>query len=467
MKPTINTSLSTLPQLKLSTTSTERLNLSNPKIIEAQVLSSTLLQTKNISGNSGQQFLIKLKPSQSNNQQTLEVIADKAIAKGSQLTIKVSPEKTVQIVDIKQPLPTPPNSSSTPASFKEQVIVDNLLRQALPLKQTIVKLLPLLQQLITTPTPTGGPLPKPLTQAISQLLSSFPDTQTLQNPNGVKRSIINNGTFFESKLAEFVKTAAVNGITIKAQTLNQLVSQDIKGQLQQLIKLVDQLSNKTTDTPQPQTIKHGAETTSTDGAVVQNKSPQAQQLAASALPLAQQPLNLRHNTTNQGGNQELGLVLKQLSRQLRSSLAQTQVHQAETLLNRGQPQADGQPAVNNWALELPVFNGKQIDHIDLQINRDQENNEEGNKATQWTIMLSFDLHSLGKVKVQISVVEQSVSATVWSEAEQTHQTVKQHINNLQKNFEQVGIHVKRLDCLLGKPPVPKNELSQQLVDIHS
>ena len=475
--------------------------------------SSPLLSSAN-KGSAGQQYSIKLQPSAASSMPVLEVVADKAITKGSHLTIKVGREQVAQIINIKPPqLSSPTNTNINPATInpaiKEQAAIDGLLRQALPVKQATVKLLPLLQLLTSSAAPMQA-LPKPLTQAMSQLLSLFPDPESLQKPSGVKKAITNNGTFLESKIAELIKLAGSSNSAVKEAPLKQLFNQDIKGQVQQLIKLVDQLSIKKPEVVQQQPAKTlstalatalgvnaknrpspitsavasesaansqkpelahsllGAKALTGDGSANQKNTAQAPPpLLASALPLIGQPLIASQNTPAPRSNENLDLVLKQLSRQLMSSLSQTQVYQAETLSNRGPAQADGQQTINNWALELPVFNGKQFDNIDLRIRRDTEESEQDNKAAQWTIMLSFDLHSLGKVKVQLSVVAQSVSATVWSESEQTHLAVKQHIDSLQKNFEQVGVHVKRLECLLGQPPEPKNEISQQLVDTHS
>ena len=469
MKPIINNHLSTLPQLQLSTKNTEHLNLSHPKAIEALVISSTPLHTKTDAVKTGQRFLIALQSLQASKRHVFEVIADKAIPRGSRLTIKVSPEQNIQIIAIKVAQNTPATNdvaSKTASVFKEQAIIDNLLRQALPTKQAVVKLLPLLQQLTTSTTLTDEPLSKNLHQSINRLLSSVPEAAALQNPRELKRALINNGIFFESKLADFIKSTFTNGNAIKAPAINHLVNQDIKGQLQQLLKLTEQLNAKTIDTRPPHAAKQLDSTAHTYNNSASNHAQQAQSLlTSSASSLTQQPLNL--STANLGSNENAGLMLKQLGRQLLASLAQTQVNQAEILVNRGQLQADGQPAVNHWTFELPVFNGQHIDNIALKIKREKENSEADSKATPWTIMLNFDLHSLGKIKIQLSVIQQSVSATVWSEAKQTHQIVKQHINSLQKNLEQVGVHVQRLDCLLGTPPELKSQLNQPLVDIHS
>ena len=82
-------------------------------------------------------------------------------------------------------------------------------------------------------------------------------------------------------------------------------------------------------------------------------------------------------------------------------------------------------------------------------------------------MLAFDLHNLGKMNVQLKVVEKSVSAVVWSQLENTHREVKQQVKSLSQSLEKVGVNVKHVDCQLGLPPKNNLPIYQQLVDVRT
>ena len=82
-------------------------------------------------------------------------------------------------------------------------------------------------------------------------------------------------------------------------------------------------------------------------------------------------------------------------------------------------------------------------------------------------MLAFDLHTLGKMNVQLKILDQSVSAKVWSQLEHTHQTVKQQIQGLKGNLEKVGVNVKQVECQLGLPAKSQIPIYNQLVDIRT
>ena len=82
-------------------------------------------------------------------------------------------------------------------------------------------------------------------------------------------------------------------------------------------------------------------------------------------------------------------------------------------------------------------------------------------------MLAFDLHALGKMNIQLKVIEKSVSATVWSQLENTHREVLREITGLKTNLEKIGVNVKHVDCQLGLPPKQNIPIYKQLVDIRT
>ena len=339
--------------------------------------------------------------------------------------------------------------------------IEQALRQTLPQQQAVRTLLPLLQQIAQQPPRHWPPQ---LTHNLQVLLQQFPSATQLQQPQGVKNAVANNGIFLEAKLAQWLNNPPLasaqnnpqNHLQGKALTL------DIKALIARVIGQIDKVP--TADTIKPLAAAKSLETTDLSKQLAPVYTP---------LPLNEAILSNSHrNGTATGSANEQGLdvLLRQLSSLLLSSLARTQLNQLETLSTRRQHTVDNQGPANSWTLEIPIMQGKHIDNLTLRIDQQPEDEQQSNKPTNrklWTVMLSFDLHALGKMTVQLKVLDQSVSATVWSQLEHTHHQVKQQIDNLKKNLEKTGVKVKQIECQLGLPEKTPRPLYSQLVDVRT
>lgn len=408
--------------------------LNQAGVIKATVISSTP------STKTGQEqtFTLRL---QSSTQGLLDVIANKPMAAGTVVHIIIGEDKRLKITVLPSnntknaAAPTTQTTAGESTTNQRQVVIDTALRQALPQQQPIKRLLPLLHSFIQQ---APGNTPKPLLNQVMQLLASFPNPEKLQDPKTLKQSIYNSGLFLEAKLATATKTSPPS------------LDKDIKAQLQQLIEQsYHHLKNRT------------------QGETQQNPN-RPQGLSTQTVHAFFQSLKSSTPSKSPTHSDSAEVLLRQLSKQLLSSLARIQFHQIDSASYKTGGISDTQSPLNTWVMDIPIVNGKHIDNLELHINHEQhteKNTEE--KIKQWTILLMFDLHKLGKMQVQLQVVDKTVAACIWSEISSTHKTVQRDLATLQENLTLAGVNVKKIDCMLGLPTVKTSTLQQQLVDIRT
>ena len=400
-------------------------------------------------------------------------------------TLAASPANTTATAD-------KPSSNTQTAAQQNRSTIEHSLRQVLPQQQALKLLLPLLQQLTSTANSprTNTAFPKELNQQLSALLKQFPTAEQIQQPKALKQSINNSGVFLESKLlkvlAQQLAANAANKSTTSTPTTNATnnpataINQDVKALLLRIIPSIEKAQAENTTSAKPATAPQIANSLLPSSSLLhsQTSSPQNSSEEAKAQLLGQVAAELNvapAPTTSEGAaaskNQNLDVLLRQLSNQLLAGLARTQMNQLETLSARQANTPDAPAPANSWTLELPIIHGKNVDNLELRIDQydidDKENSDNNAAQKQWTVMLAFDLHSLGKMSVQLKIVGASVSATVWSQLEATHKTVKQEVGELRKNLEKIGVQVKQVDCQLGTPPKTTLPLYKQLVDVHT
>jgi hypothetical protein len=366
-----------------------------------------------------------------------------------------------------------PASSAATAKPTIDLIAHNV-REILPQQQPLRALLPLLQSLSQ---PQSQSLPPSLQAQIKTLLQQFPNKDQLQQPQQLKQLIRNSGVFLESKLA-FVAQSRNSQALMKSPALQN----DIKSQLQKISQQLSQFQQSKADSksPAPATALHSENKPNLPPSITRTTlaSSTLQDIPQTApktedktipppLPAAtSQATGGSQSTANPATN--LDVVLQQLGRQLLASLARTQLNQLESMVHRAAVTPDNQGPSNSWILEIPIMHGNQIDNLELRIDQEQAGNDaDQQKQKQWTVMLAFDLHALGKMSVQLQVAGKNVSATVWSQLEHTHLEVQQQINSLQKSLEKVGVSVDRVNCYHGMPSKDTPPIHQQLVDLHT
>ena len=434
-----------------------------PSVIQAMVLSSTALTSA-----AGGNYKVLL----TDGKQQFEMISKAPLTVGSQLQLKVTQGlQSAVLLNILSNNTHPAPSAQTTAQTTAQAaaaavthasagrrasdlhsanrplsrtgIIEQAVRQSLPQQQPLQQLLPLLQRIIEQPQTHW---PKALTQNVQYLLRQFPTAEQMQQAKPIKQAVENSGIFLESKLARL----ALNEQTTSGRAdKSPLLQSDIKAVLQQLSK---QLEKSLTVKPSPQ---------SSDG-------DHQRDMPLPHLPVYNSKAAPTSSSTGDKSEQNLDILLRQLSRQLLASIARTQLNQLESLGARQANTPETQTAQNSWVTEIPIVHGKHVDNLSLRI--DQHTPEQGTQQQQqklWTVMLTFDLHILGKMNVQLKVLNRDVSAVIWSSLQQTHNQVKQHVDELSNNLRQVGVSVCNIECQLGTPPNHHSPLMQQLVDVRT
>lgn len=351
--------------------------------------------------------------------------------------------------------------------------IEQGLRQALPLQQPLKNLLPVLQQISKAPPPNW---PKALTHNLKVLLQQFPSAEQLQQPRAVKQAVLNSGVLLEARLAQQLtaKTGSYANKKTAVADANQAIKYDIKGLIQRLIPQLEKTIAATVRQNEAPASGHGqAPSPLTSPAAKADSEPTRQPLFNTPQTLSDLlPAIQSLPTTNKSGNDHSAdVLLRQLGQQLIASLARSQLNQLESLANRQANNPDSTAPANSWTLELPIMQGNNIDTLTLRINQypidDEASSPKAKEFKQWTVMLDFDLHQLGKLSVQLKIIDSSVSATVWSERPHTHQEVKQHIHTLENSLQSIGVNVTQIDCQLGVSVKTTKPVYQQLVDVRT
>lgn len=131
---------------------------------------------------------------------------------------------------------------------------------------------------------------------------------------------------------------------------------------------------------------------------------------------------------------------------------------------------DGSPAPQTWLLELPWLNLQQDPKvIQARIEKhEQKNNDDNPQAesqqAQWRLNLALDLDSLGPVYFEIALTRTSLSTRVWAEHEATWRIAERESTHLRSRLSALGLDIKNLECIHGRPPQTRTRLDQRLVD---
>ena len=463
------------------------------KLVEAVVLSSTLLKSNTSANQKSGQYQVTL----GDGKQQLELVSKQPLPVGTKLLLKLTEDQTAIIQRIlerpgspirsnsPQPPPAhnepllnrpPPTSGETQAPPTKETLIQQQLsqgiKQALPLQDTLSKLAPLLKLLTQTENKTQ--LPTATQQQLTSLLQILPKPGDLQQPQSLKRALQNSGTFLEAKVDYLAKNNRGPAIAN-----DPAVKNDLKLQLQQALQ---QVSPNQGDRPAAPGANSGAAASAAALALIPSllktaatnagtTTPKTEEPSQPVIPAATAPITEQTPvgaTTSKSSDESLDILLQQLARQLLASLAKTQLNQLESLAHRAASTGDPQSPANSWVMELPIINDQSVDNLELRIDQEGgQQDENGKLLKQWTVMLAFDLHQAGRMNVQLKVVKDTVSTTIWSQIRETHKLVEQEVNALKSNLEKIGVNVQQIECFQGLPKDNRPSPDQPLVDLHT
>ena len=138
-------------------------------------------------------------------------------------------------------------------------------------------------------------------------------------------------------------------------------------------------------------------------------------------------------------------LLGRLIRLVEASVSRIQLQQATALpVEEGPRQA--------WQIDLPIQLADETHEAMLRIEREAARDDEG--ASTWAVNLAFQFDSIGTLQTRIALAGDRVSATFWSERDQTYRRIEQRLPKLKTAFEAQGLEVVHLAGVLGAPTEP-------------
>lgn len=161
-------------------------------------------------------------------------------------------------------------------------------------------------------------------------------------------------------------------------------------------------------------------------------------------------------------------VIEALIRQTSSALAKIQLNQISSLNQPSTPSADTATA-QQWLFEIPVNTGSQVETVSILIKEEKEKTAENDnkKEKRWFVSLNFDLEEFGRLQVELTLVGESASSTIWVERGATYQSISPQLSSLQTRLEALGLKVEKLDCRKGLPAQQETGIHSQLIDINT
>jgi len=138
-------------------------------------------------------------------------------------------------------------------------------------------------------------------------------------------------------------------------------------------------------------------------------------------------------------------LLNRLVRLIESAVSRIQLQQAASLPTEEAPR-------QAWQIDLPIQLPDESHEAMLRIEREASENGAGDST--WAVNLAFEFDTIGTLQTRIALAGERVSATFWSERDDTHRRVEQRLPKLQEAFEAQGLEVVHLAGVLGEPAEP-------------
>lgn len=134
--------------------------------------------------------------------------------------------------------------------------------------------------------------------------------------------------------------------------------------------------------------------------------------------------------------------IPKLIKQTQSALARIALLQIATAENF----SDGQ---NLWQIEIPVRHDTSIEH--LAINIEKENKKKESDSQAWLLNIALDLPRLGSLNLHIRINKKNISSTFWSDSDDVLEKIKQNLQQLRSSLKHHGLNIDSLKCQKGFP----------------
>ena len=364
-----------------------------------------------------------------------------------------------------------------PSVASVRPIIADSLKSALPQQQNLSQLLNTLATISKLPVATQDILLTKNTQTALQQLTQFVYTdKQLSSGNSIKNALTNSGVLTENKLQQ-----------------QQLISSDLRTVLGQLSQALGQSSTSVSSESQ-------LPKTAFDQLITQLMQ-QLPQSIITAKPTANnatqqvtaimQLLGFKTDANVQTDIKKIkDMAAKKIGQMAQG--VQDKIHLNQLRLLGADSQSSDSYVTNHAAnksnafiTEIALRWGDQVLPLQLSIAEEKEHKKESNEdrktqeekkiSRRWQVFMSFDLPSTstnsdGTPKTdtlhsQLTIIGDTLSATLWSESSTLCHKAKQQFSSLRNTFIANGLQVDELQCINGKPPSQKMSLDYHLVDI--
>lgn len=179
----------------------------------------------------------------------------------------------------------------------------------------------------------------------------------------------------------------------------------------------------------------------------------------------QPPPNIPLNWPDRVGNDATLLrTLQNLLGQIEREQIQQMQSNEGAQISSANAQANPQAPQQHW-LPLLVLHQQQLQLIEFIIDKEEVESTQGEKKLQWFINLHFELPVLGKMSIEIAMLDNECSTTFWSESKTALSQISQHIQPLRERLTEQGILVNDIQSRYGTLAKRKINIEQRLVDI--
>ncbi len=244
-------------------------------------------------------------------------------------------------------------------------------------------------------------------------------------PEGLRQALKNSGPFFEHQLA--TATGSADAALV--------FSSDLKAGLLQLVSYLKAML------------------------------PQIAPASMPVTPLPSSPVGTAHGPTPPRAPHVIAQLIDQaaplemLAKDIEAALARITTQQLLSLPER----ASDAP---QWIFDLPLRNGERVEVFHLHVFR-EKHPRDSQQPPAWCVRLSFDLATLGKVGVLVTLFAGSVSVAIWARLTETARRFEQHLQTLRAELHNAGVAISRLHCECGEapfatdPPLKRNMLDER------
>lgn len=429
------------------------------KLLELVVAGKSLLVFSDKPAKNGQSINVQLyqgslivtpqsKPSAAYTNHIKPESTSNAGAASSQATALTNQQRSVIQTELRSLIPSlDPKHAASP------------LTQAL---SSIVAFKNLLSAQTLSPTSKQEPalkaIPRTVQEALQQVANQLRTPEQLARPAQLKQALLNSGIQFENTL-------------LTSSNPEKLPQQDLKAALLHSLATLAKASTSSgsasliaTNTASKTPLSNAAHL-STGGAVNTAQNPNTLLLVLQQLLQQLASSTVREPLVKISAEQ----LAPQLHQQILQAINKLLYSQLQSI-SRSQPSAEGQ--INQQLqLEIPIRYGHEVHAIQIQLEEDwaqqqaEQAQEAPEKVRKWLVKLAFELPDAGSLHAHITVIQDSVSTSLWAENTTTFDQLQTSIGQLKQRLEKDGCSVKKIECFQGKPNEDSTQLGYALVDI--